>query len=113
MHAYPRRCREGLACLSDKPVHHLAGSHLGSRLTLVEMAWVGLGPRCRGMQPFDCYTPGGTRLQISGAQMAAWHSIAQRCFGFQGASAASLRPVRLLLVDRLYESGRWVGGVGA
>ncbi|KAL4422896.1 hypothetical protein ABPG75_009093 [Micractinium tetrahymenae] len=110
---YPPYFREGLACLSDSPLLHLAGSHLGSRLTLVETVWVGLGPRCRGMQPFDCYTPGGSRLPISGAQMAAWRSTAERCFGFQGNAVASLHPVRLLLVDRLYESGRSILNVAS
>ncbi|KAL4451173.1 hypothetical protein ABPG77_009245 [Micractinium sp. CCAP 211/92] len=110
---YPQFYREGLACLSDKPLRHLAGSFLKGRLTLVETAWVGLSARCRGMQPFDCYAPQGSLAQISSAQMAAWRSTAEQCFGFQGTTAASLRPVRLLLVDRLYESGRSILNVAS
>ncbi|KAL4422897.1 hypothetical protein ABPG75_009094 [Micractinium tetrahymenae] len=112
---YPPFYQEAIACLSDRPLLHLNGSTLRDRLTLVDTAWMGLGPRCRGIVD-GCYpkkggAPPGPRLPPTPALMAAWRRVLGQCFGFDPEAAAPLHPVRLLLVDRLYESGRHINNI--
>ncbi|KAL4422895.1 hypothetical protein ABPG75_009092 [Micractinium tetrahymenae] len=102
---YPPYFQEALACFSGHPLRHINGSTLRDRLTLVDTAWMGLGPRCRGSVS-GCYQAGGPRLPPTPGLMAAWRATLGQCFGFDPGAAAPLRPVRLLVVDRLYESGR-------
>ena len=103
---YPPYFHEALACFSGQPLLHLNSSTLRDSLVHVETAWMGLGPRCRGSVS-GCYQAGGPRLPPTPGLMAAWRATLGQCFGFDHAAAAPLRPVRLLVVDRLYESGRW------
>ena len=78
-----------------------------SRLTLVRTGWLGLGPRCRGMPP-GCYKQGSGRLPPTPRLMGAWRSTVSKCMGVDPDVPAALEPLQLLVVDRLYDSGRWV-----
>ncbi len=103
---YPPYFHEALACFSRHPLSHINGSELRSGLVHVDTAWMGLGPRCRGSVS-GCYQAGGPRLPPTPGLMASWRRVLGQCFEFDPEAAAPLHPVRLLLVDRLYESGRW------
>ncbi len=102
---YPAWVREAVACLSDRPLHHINGTALRSQLYLVRTAWLGLGPRCRG-KPAGCYEPGSGHLPPTPELTAAWRTLVNRCFGQDPARRAALEPLQLLLVDRLYAAGR-------
>ena len=108
---YPPYIVETLACLSDRPLLNINGSTLGSQLTVLRTAWVGLGPRCRGTVP-GCYEPGGGRVPPTPQLMGAWRHLLGQCFGIHSDKPAPLSPARLLVVDRLYESGRYVCALG-
>lgn len=107
---YPAFVREALACLSDQPLHHIGGAALAGtqrqrRLVHVQTAWVGLGPRCRGIVP-GCYTPGSGRLPPTPRLVTALRTALAQCLRFDPAAAAPLHPLRVLVVDRAFESSR-------
>lgn len=97
--------RDAVACLSDRPLHHINGTRLRSQLSLVRTAWLGLGPRCRG-KPAGCYKPGSGHLPPTPELTVAWRTLVNRCFGQDPARHAALEPLQLLVVDRLYAAGR-------
>ncbi|KAL4451172.1 hypothetical protein ABPG77_009244 [Micractinium sp. CCAP 211/92] len=109
---YPPYFHEALACFSRHPLSHINGSELRSGLVHVDTAWMGLGPRCRGSVS-GCYQAGGPRLPPTPGLMASWRRVLGQCFKFDPEAAAPLHPVRLLLVDRLYESGRSILNVAS
>ena len=104
---YPPFYHESISCLSAKPFHHINGTILRSQLTLVRTGWLGLGPRCRGVPP-GCYKRGSGRLPPTVELTATWRRIAGQCFGVDPDVQAPLQPLLLLVVDRLYASGRCV-----
>jgi hypothetical protein len=114
--AYPPYFHEALACLSATPLRHINGSSLratGPRL--VRTAWMGLGPRCRGIASGCNPRHAGadrSRLMPTPKLMAGWRGTLGACFGLDPAAPAPLRPANILVVDRLYESNRWVRGAG-
>lgn len=71
-----------------------------SRLTLVRTAWLGLGPRCRSCMLYP------DRLPPTPELTASHRSLLAQCLGTRAEAAAPLQPLRLLVVDRQYESGR-------
>ncbi|KAL4443997.1 hypothetical protein ABPG75_011734 [Micractinium tetrahymenae] len=84
---YPPFYTDLLSCLSSAPLRHLSGSALRGagpaghgQVTLVKEAWVGLGPRCRG--------------------------IVDGCYEASSGRAPPTPALLVLLVDRRYESGR-------
>lgn len=108
---YPSWVREAVACLSDRPLHHINGTALRGQLSRVNTAWVGLGPRCRG-KPAGCYEPGSGHLPPTPRLTAAWRTLVNRCFGQDPGRHAPLEPLQLLVVDRPYGAGRCVCRVG-
>ena len=100
-----------MACLSDHPLRHIGGTTLRDRLVHVETAWMGVGPRCRGIV-HGCYQPTSPRLPPTPPLVAHWRGQLARCLGFDGAATAPLRPLRLMVVDREFGNSRhacWVG----
>ncbi|KAL4444320.1 hypothetical protein ABPG75_012057 [Micractinium tetrahymenae] len=96
---------EAVSCLSDKPLHHINGTALRDQLTLVRTAWLGLGPRCRGVPP-GCYKAGSGRLPPTAQLTSNWRNLLGQCMGLDASAQAPLQPLQLLVVDRLYASGR-------
>ena len=104
----PLTLQEAVSCVSAQPLRHLRGPLLSSQLTHVKAAWMGLSPRCRGVPP-GCYKEGSGRLPPTPRLTAAWRDLLGQCFGTDAAAPAALEPLQLLVIDRLYASGRWVG----
>ncbi|EFN59144.1 hypothetical protein CHLNCDRAFT_137972 [Chlorella variabilis] len=102
---YPAFFREAAGCLSAKPLLHINGSSLRGQLARVEEAWMGLGPRCRGI-PAGCYVPGSGRLPPTPQLTASLRLILAQCLGARLDAPAPLRPVQVLVIDRPYTSNR-------
>ncbi|PSC75048.1 coiled-coil domain-containing 97 isoform A [Micractinium conductrix] len=102
---YPCWYAESMACLSDHPLRHIGGTTLRDRLVHVETAWMGVGPRCRGIV-HGCYQPTSPRLPPTPPLVAHWRGQLARCLGFDGAATAPLRPLRLMVVDREFGNSR-------
>lgn len=108
---YPAFFREAAGCLSAKPLLHINGSSLRGQLARVEEAWMGLGPRCRGI-PAGCYVPGSGRLPPTPQLTASLRLILAQCLGARLDAPAPLRPVQVLVIDRPYTSNRQVAVTG-
>ena len=108
---YPLYYQEAVSCLSAKPLHHINGTALRSQLVHISTAWMGLGPRCRGVVP-GCYKESSGRLPPTPQLTATWRRTVSQCFGQNPEAQASLQPLRLLVIDRLYASNRCAGEAG-
>ncbi|KAL4447806.1 hypothetical protein ABPG75_005025 [Micractinium tetrahymenae] len=97
---YPAWVQEAVACLSDRPLHHINGTALRGQLSRIRTAWVGLGPRCRG-KPAGCYEAGSGHLPPTPELTAAWRTLVNRCFRQDAQRQSALEPLQLLVVDRL------------
>lgn len=161
---YPPYFQEHVECLAGAPLRHISGGALRGRLVLLQTAWTGLGPRCRGI-PGGCYKGDGSRCSARASSasravlhcvccclgalpekklrptcllaredihlshfccscsccccrlpptaplLARWRGLMAQCFHApQLELPAPLAPAQLLLVDRLYTSGRCGGG---
>ena len=67
------------------------------------------GPRCRGWL-CDAYKQGSGRLLPTPELTATYRRLVGKCFGTPHEAPAPLEPLQLLVVDRLYDSGRCRGG---
>jgi hypothetical protein len=102
---YPAFMREAVACVSAHPLRHISGASLGSQLTHVQTAWLGLGPRCRGIPP-GCYQAGSGRLPLTPQLTASLRQLLAKCLGVKLETTAPLCPVQVLVLDRPYSSNR-------
>ncbi|KAL4440216.1 hypothetical protein ABPG75_003217 [Micractinium tetrahymenae] len=102
--AYPRWYREVLSCISDAPLRHLNGSWREAVVRLDE-AWLGLGPRCRSHYG-HCHDGSRGKAPPTPRLLGSWRATLGACLGFPTDRAAPLDPVRVMIVDRAYESHR-------
>ncbi|KAL4427306.1 hypothetical protein ABPG77_003215 [Micractinium sp. CCAP 211/92] len=102
--AYPAWYREVLSCISAQPVRHLNGSWREA-VVRVDEAWLGLGPRCRSHYG-HCHDGSRGKAAPTPRLLASWRDTLGACLGFPTAHAAPVDPVRIMIVDRAYESHR-------
>ncbi|GAB4823198.1 hypothetical protein N2152v2_010244 [Parachlorella kessleri] len=97
------------SCMSRQPVLSLSqwsGLGGGKELVLLRNVTAGIGPDCRANG--DCgkgKTPKRTQ-RMSQQAIATYRQRIADCMGFDAQAVASLNPVRVVVLDRLYESAR-------